>query len=340
MGHLGTVGAIQPNMKSFQILFLRYSLILCICLTGCVSLFQGSGPSHESSPLKILTFDLFNQRPNPKSKTSINYVGDWIYRRERLSLVDQKIRLLGLDLIAFQNLTSRSGSPSESDRNILSKGALKGYSWQGFIQSYHEDTAEQNELSLAVAPPLKLRIQLQNKKQFWVIGNEGAFSAHVVERDQVPFAIFNIIMPARFGRNFIWYSFIEGKILDFLKQNNICKQRMIILGYLPADESSIRFREFTERLELKDSSTGFCKVASTCNTANADNELLLANTPEMADTITDRILIPSSAIVISSRPVLAEPQNGSAYHQKLGLSQKWPSIRSGWLTSVRLNRCP
>jgi hypothetical protein len=340
MEHSGTAGAIQRNMKSFKIIFLSYSLIPCLYLTGCVSFFDSSGPVHESSPLKIMTFDLFHQRPNPNSKTSTNYVGDWIYRRERLSLVDQEIRLLGLDLIAFQNLTSRSGSPSESDKSILSKGALKGFSWQGFVQNYHDDTAEQNELSLAVAPPLKLRNQTQNKKPFWVIGNEGAISAYVVERDRAPFAIFNIIMPARFGRNFIWYSFIEEKIKDFLKQNGICKQRMIILGYLPADEGSVRFREFSERLELKDSATGFCKVASKCNTADADNELLLANTPELADTITDRILIHSSAIVLTSRRVLAEPQENSNYHRQLGLSQKWPSIRSGWLTSVRLNRCP
>jgi hypothetical protein len=99
-------------------------LSLSFWVNGCALLGIRSSERYDERSFSILNLNLFNQR-TPSTLSRKNWKGDWLFRRERLELIDEQLRISRPDIVVFQELLTRRGSPSESDINILNFGARK-----------------------------------------------------------------------------------------------------------------------------------------------------------------------------------------------------------------------
>jgi hypothetical protein len=306
-------------------------------LISCVSWFEPT-ISYDSRPLLIQTLSAFDQR-QVSSESKLNWTGDWIFRRERLGLIDQEIRNDRPDIMILQDLMSRRGSPSESDELILKAGSLRGFESNIDVVKQYEDSQEDESMGVMVATPLKLSLRDESQRYVWGVGADGYLTATVVENEGEPIVIFNVEMPSKIGRKFLWYTFIEERISEFMKQGNYCKERLIIAGYLPADQGAIRFQNFLKDLSLRDSGIGFCAVAGSCFTGTPTNELFVLTNPDEPGAQFDRILVNAQSMVLSASRNIVATEQASPYARQYGLARLWAVQRFGWHATVRLPRC-
>jgi hypothetical protein len=319
------------NFRSF--VFLATSIIS----TSCVSWFQPT-ISYDTRPITLQSLSVFDQR-QVSSESKLNWSGDWILRRERLDLIDQELRNDRPDIIILQDLMSRRGSPSESDELILKAGSLRGFESITDIVKQYDDSQEDEGMSVMVATPLKLTNRVENQRYVWGIGADGYLTATVVEHETQPVVIFNVEMPSKIGRKFLWYTFIEERISEFMKQGGYCNERLIIAGYLPADQGAVRFQNFLKDLSLRDSGIGFCAVAGSCFTGTPTNELFVLTNPDEPGAQFDRILVNAQSMVLSASRNIVASEQASAYSRQYGLARLWAVQRFGWHATVRLPRC-
>ncbi|RZA10050.1 MAG: hypothetical protein EOP10_35410 [Proteobacteria bacterium] len=123
--------------------------------TSCALLSGSEAKEFDERSFSVLNLNLFNQR-TPSSMSAKSWKGDWLFRRERLDLVDEQLRISRPDIVAFQEALTRQDSPSESDMNILSAGALEGYEWDASLVQTYRDTQEMQYHAVAVGLPVKL----------------------------------------------------------------------------------------------------------------------------------------------------------------------------------------
>ena len=72
-------------------------------------------------------------------------------------------------------------------------------------------------------------------------------------------------MPRESNKVDVWYGVLEQKLSAFFfAQSNACRSRVIVAGFLPGRPSWPFYQRFLSSLELKDTSSGFCEVASKC----------------------------------------------------------------------------
>ena len=128
---------------------------LFLALTGCShsvgSIFSG----YEDRRIVIQVASLFEQ-DNLKEPKQISWAGDWILRRQRLSILDSQLGAIKPDIVLLQGLTYREYSPSESEIKILSAGALTNYNWHTFKVDENITTEETLATGAAFALPLKV----------------------------------------------------------------------------------------------------------------------------------------------------------------------------------------
>jgi hypothetical protein len=311
-------------------------LLISGIIYGCVSWFRPT-ISFDSRSLSIQTLSLFDQRETVPGKVS--WAGDWIMRRERLDLIDQELRNEKPDILIFQSMMSRKGSPSESDRLILQAGSLRGYEATVDTVSQFDDTLEEESMAIFASSPLRIDPSSSEKRQLWGIGADGYLSATVLRTEDDPVVVFNVQMPSRIGRKFLWYTFIHQRISEFLQAGGFCRERIIVAGYLPADQGAVRFQTFLQDLELKDTSLGFCTIANTCFTGTPSNELFVVTNPDEPGAQLDRILVNAKSSVLAAGRNITASQPSSAYFKRYGLSRVWAVQRFGWRATVRLPKC-
>jgi hypothetical protein len=311
-------------------------LSLQACVTGSFSELSG----FDERMITIQTASLFNQKITSRIG-SVPWIGDWIFRRDRLVLIDAALRNVKPDIVILQEVMAKRGSSSESDRNILQAGALEDFGWREAEAWEYDDTQEIQSLAIAAAPSFTFVDQDagQPERDFWKIGNDGFLMASVLQVEGQPVLIFNVQMPLQLGQKYLWYTFLEERIAEWTKIAGTCRKRVIVAGYLPGDQDSKRFNDMTLRLELKDASTGFCQVASNCYTATSLNELFMATQGDEVPSQADRILLHQSAIVTASARNLTESEADVRWGRDFGLTRVWPTQRFGWVVNARLARC-
>ena len=310
--------------------------------TACLFLACSHIPSFSSSkldrrPTSVLFVDLFDQRTGP-SNSEYNWKGDWLFRRERLTLIDRALTVSKPDVALFQDLLAKRGSPSDSDKNILSKGALEGYEWQLVDERLFEDTGELSYHGFASSLPLRLLATPGQK--YWPIGVDGGLSLAKVEIDGQPVLIFNLKMPTQSVQLDKWYQLVLDRILTEQKVHGVCADRLVLAGYIPGQPSWQEFQNLLNTLGLVDSATNFCLLAKDCFTETTANALYASviNTVENSRSI--RVFWPQSSLVTSSQRVLDELRvSGSERSKRYGISTLTPTLRYGWLTQARLAKC-
>lgn len=316
------------------------ALLLLTLFAGCLTQLFSQSAGFDGRPLSIQTVSLFNQRTASRLATK-SWKGDWIFRRFRLELVDRELRSIRPDLFLVQESMERQGSTSESDQAILRAGVLQDYEWRRKIVRQYDDTREAESIGAAVALPLKfLSSEAEGDGAFesWQLGASGElviFSADY-EAQPITVAVSNIAVNVPASQ---WLPLVREKILSRLKRFGHCNKRVILAGSLPGDTEAPGFRDFLEQMQLKDSASGYCQVASNCFTATPVNDIFLATIGDESPQISDRLLFPRSAYVSTSTRSFASPDAENTYGAQFGLKKLWPTQRFGWASAVRLARC-
>lgn len=306
--------------------------------TACIRDLFHETAGFDSRPLAIQTLSLFNQRPaNRLGKKS--WKGDWIFRRDRLDLIDLELRNRKPDILFLQQVMDKLGSAVESDRAILGAGVLSDYEWRQQKVEEYGDSDEAESLAIAVSSPAKFLLLHPEQKETWMLGLKGYASAQTLEFEDQPLTLFNVQMPAKDNGSSIWYSFLQERIAEKIKHDHLCAKRLIVAGFLPGDEKSRQMSTFLQKLQLKDVATGFCQLANNCYTATPTNELFVATVGDEAPSRTDKILLHRSAYVYASARSFEEADPSSRYAREFGLTRLWPTERFGWFAQVRLSRC-
>jgi hypothetical protein len=319
------------------LLKLARTTLLAALLTACVTGLLATG--YDDRTLIVHTFNLFNQKV-PAGGLKVSWNGDWIFRRDRLEIVDRYFRIHRADIVLFQQSMQKALSEVEWDQSILSAGAFSEFDWRSEPVMEHADTSETESMVVAAASSMRMKQRQSGEApSFWLVGPDGFLQATALESSGQPVAVFNLQMPSRIERDPIWFTFITERVREWSKALGICENRVIIGGYIPADVEARSFAEFLDELSLKDSANGMCDVALKCQTASPANEIFRLATADGVASQADRILVPRSAIVYSSIRTHDQPIDAPAYEKSMGFGQLWPSIRSGWEASIRLASC-
>ena len=318
------------------------SLVFCSVLgimqSSC-ALFSGQGSKgYDERSFSVLNLNLFNQR-TPSSLSTKNWKGDWLFRRERIELVDEQLRITRPDIVVLQEALTRRDSPSESDMNILGAGALEGYEWDASLVQSFRDTQEMQYNATAVGLPVKLVSRDVNLRSVWPVGLDGAMSYSVLELDQNPILLVNIQMPDIAQKADAWYPFVRAELRQLLKNTGICKERMMISGHVPGSSIWKEYSEFITEFSLKDTSSGFCEAASDCLTTSPQNDLFAAINNGQSASHSERILVHSDAIIFSSGTVMMKMRQTSVNGPQYGVHRLWASPNFGWGAELRLAKC-
>jgi hypothetical protein len=332
--------------------------VLLVALSGCMvlSIFSRSA-GYDARPLTLQTLSLFNQRtPTRLSKKS--WKGDWMFRRDRLELVDSELRDVRPDVLMLQEVLARSGFGAESDRKILMAGSLADYEWRERVVEVYDDTNEQEAMAFALGVPLKFEDATPGKvesapeneaaakpapsdggRDSWEMGTGGHLMASTFDYEGQPVDVFNVQMPPQTDSSYLWYAFLQERVMERLKARKHCPKRVVIAGWMPGDEGARRFADFVRTLQIKDAAAGYCQVASNCFTATPTNDIFMATVGDESPQRTDRIFVHESAIIYSSGRNFEDDDASSRYAREFGLARLWPAQRFGWGTQVRLARC-
>lgn len=320
-------------------------LYISICLAmfaglfvGCVfDLFSGSG-NYDGRILTVQTVSLFDQRTASRLERA-SWKGDWVFRRDRLNLIDKELKLSKPDLLLMQELIEKSGSPSESDQSILSAGSLSGHKWKTVVVKEFDDTYELQKMGIAVGYSLRILPEDKEVRNFWLLGNDGYLQVVNTESNGEPLVVFNVHMPSVTDNRFLWYAFVKKRIVERLESVGTCRKRVVVAGYLPGDTGARRFKEFVDSLEMVDASIGFCQIASKCYTSTPINDIFMATVGDAAPSRTDRIFVHKSAVVYTSNRTFVQPDTNNRYAKKFGIPKVWPTQRFGWGISARFSQC-
>ena len=309
-----------------------------LLLTGCVEDLLGRSGGFDARPMTVQTVDLFDQRqPSRLSKKS--WRGDWLFRRDRLELIDQELRNTKPDILLVQELLEKTGSAAESDRAILGAGALVDDDWRVGKVAEFADTQDVESLAIAVSTPSRFLDEPAGRKETWVMGTDGYLMAATVEYEGQPVLVFDVQMPTAKDSAPLWYTFVQDRVLEKLRRDHRCGKRVVIGGYMPGDEANRRYTDFLSALQLKDVATGFCQVASRCYTATPANDIFAATLGDESPARTDKLFVPVSAYVYSSSRNFQDSEPAGRYVKEFGLQRLFPTQRFGWVSQVRLARC-
>lgn len=313
-------------------------LVLLFLCQGCVVDLFGRTSGFDQRPITVQTVSFFNQRSNTRL-TKKSWKGDWIFRRDRLEMIDAELKNSKPDLLMLQEVVSKVGSTAESDHHILAAGSLADYEWRERQVEEYPDTQEVQYMALGVGVPYKFIDSAGGDREVWIMGTGGYLMAATVDYEDQPVAVFNVQMPPQTDNSYLWYSFVQERILDRLAQKKICPKRVLVGGYLPGDEGAVRFATFLKKLNLKDTSSGFCQIDSKCYTSTPTNDIFMATVGDEAPTRTDRLFAHQSSYVYSSTRNFEDSDPNNRYAREFGLTRIWPTQRFGWVANLRMARC-
>lgn len=322
-------------------MFLRFHIAMAIFLYGCVFEFDSQSPGFDRRPISIHSVSFFNQRSLSRLGSK-SWKGDWVFRRDRLELIDNSLRAAKPDILIVQELMERSESSSESDIKILAAGVLADYDWRKVEVNKYDDTRESESLAVATALPLRF-VSLKpddatNSVDYFAMGKDGHLMLTSIDYEGQPLTIVNVQFPKEVD-GIDWLAFVQERALDRLERMHLCPKRIIVAGYLPGDFAGRSSVNLLNSLQIRDTAQGFCRIEAGCFTATPLNDLFLATVGDESPVRVDRILAHRSANVINSGRIFDNPSFFNYYGSEFGLSKLWPTQRFGWHSSLRFSKC-
>ncbi|MBP6219024.1 MAG: hypothetical protein KA436_10605 [Oligoflexales bacterium] len=316
--------------------------ILCclLLLSSCTELLE-KNYRYDSNVLNVQVLSLFNQRQETKKMGGESWRGDWIFRRQRLTLVDSGLFEARPDILILQESMSRKESPQDSDKSILMDGVLQGYEWKGLGVKEYLDSFESESIVFAAARPLKI----QDSTRLWPLSTSSFLGVASLSIDGQTITVFNIQVSPLQGEgedDVVLLDKIADIVSSYIQEKGRCMERVLLGGTLPFDHESSEFRAFKRKLSLKDASTGFCSAPGSCDTASDENELFESlGTRNSLPQQPDKLFVHESAILLRGvRNFTASSLPSLSYYKKYGFKKGlWPSYHYGWLSSLKLVMC-
>ena len=311
--------------------------LVLICSSGCLSL-SFSGGSYDKRSVSIVSLDLFNQRA-PEELSKNPWRGDWLFRRERLLVIDKYLRDRKPDVILLQGAMSRIGSATENDLKIIGQGGLDGYDFDQVAVARYRDTGEVESHAIAVGLPLQLVTLPSNYQRIWEFEGGGRLTLFLIEIEESEVAIFGLSGPSDASKTNLYLKNASLVMEKTVAKYRLCPLRMAVYGYLklPADKSD--YSRFLTRFRLKNISDGFCEIVSDCYTASPVNEIYMTTSGGGAPSQLDYILVPRASFVGSSLVIFKEPDIGNLFGRAYGQEKFWATERFGWSTQVQFSKC-
>lgn len=326
--------------KIFSIMF------CCWALSSCVDSMLKNSAQYDSRRFTVQLLSLFNQRVDGKVQS---WKGNWLFRRERLNILDRGLKDSKSDLIIFQDVMGKQQNPFDFDRAILGVGSLKDYEWQMAKVFDYKDTFESEYAAVVTGLPLRFPPQPQiDRKQMWRIGRDGYLSIFSARNEGQDILIFNIKIPDQSANHKRVFSLLKAKARLLLKDHRYCKRRVIFAGYFPGQLDDESYMNFTREFNLVDASNGFCERESDCYTATPLNDLYRFSHGDVRPRRSDRILLHKSTIVYTSERNFHKESLPDSLGRKLKSvaddefafeTKAWATDRAGWITRLRFARC-
>lgn len=278
--------------------------------------------------LRVQFVSLFNQISKPSSQHS--WVGDWIFRRERLELIDKQFYKDQPDVIIFQQLMERG--KNDSDKAILGLHSLVNFKWTLAKVAEHEYTGESEYAGIAVGniqgvSGSELVTREVIRKENYIV------FLHKVNQISSKLYIFNIV-----GLSFISSSEMISIVSEIKKlvKTLKCPKRTIVVGSF-SNLKPVTFENYFLP-EFKDGFKGFCNTENFCYTSSSRNEIFMSIMGEVSPRRTEFIWINSSQKVAFGETNMDTPSKvKSKYYMRYGLEWLWPTERFGVLVDLLLS---
>ena len=313
--------------SSFQILF------FCL-LASCTHFVYQNFTAFDNEPLHIQTLALFNQEKNPPEPFK-PWNGDWYFRRQRLSLIDDVLTETKPHLILFSEVMTKNSS--DSDIAILRTRSLSHQDVLNSLVRQHPFTGESEYLAISFGVPIQFS---DTHRMFFThhLDREGFVMQILLQHENQDFVVFNVQMSEKSDKK-ISFAELSKLIGSALTEQGLCKKRIVLAGSFLGSGADPDYLTFLKEWDLKDSAL-FCDVVTKCYTQTPENKIFSKTHGEVYPQRTNRIITHQDSIIHSSQRTLNQPQRDPHEVGKpFGLSELWPTEKYGWSTHLTLPRC-
>lgn len=315
-----------------------------IACGSCVSGGRWFYLGHDSRALVIQTLNFYDQNSTSLSSRHHETIlkGDWVFRRERLGLLDHALRLARPDVFIGQQFISRLESPTDADDSILLAGALSGFEIEKTAHPLTKKKNEEEFLLTAVSPPLRIVSPPGVDRQDDILlesDGEGFAGVTLIEAEGFRVGIINVDFKAVPHNPATFYDHLSEMISKHVETKSFCQERMVIAGSLPGGENSPHLSKFLSRFSLVDVKPAECRDKSSCPNASEENPLYRYAYPGAATMKLDYILVSENAEIINSSRSFNLTSEDSEYARSIGFARLPIAPRAGWSVEIKFPRC-
>lgn len=300
--------------------------------------------SYDADHVTVQYLNLFNQKAHKGVAKRRSWSGDWVFRRERLALIDSALRNIKPDILFFGEMLQKNSSPYDDDRVILSAGALQNHGWQAGAVKTHREGDEIESLAIVTAPPTR-RDFMQLGRGPAVTGLVAEGEAHMlylaqeIAGQQTLFVNVDIPRTVDLDRQFSLLNGLLGQAREIGEQAGVCPSRVIVGSHDGIPPRHASYQELLERHRLQDSAAGRCKNPSDCYSASPQNELFLRTFGDVAPESPVKIMAGKGVIIYEAGLNFEGIFPVSPYARKYELGMMFMSHEFGWRAIMRLPRC-
>lgn len=312
-------------------------LILVLNFVQSCALFR----DYDRESFTVQTINLFDQDLEVETDEGrISLKGDWLFRRDRLELLDRQLSEKKANLLFFQNAMQRLGNWTDFDLEILKAGVFGGYGFLSAKIAEDEQTFETQLVGWGFDPSFVVDSSQDIKVVKKV--NSG-FASAVLNFYGNKILLINVFTQ-KVSLKIDSYSELARFIESELNVKKICSDRLIVSGALDEiDSKGASIQLLGDQFDLVDVGLKRCPDEKThtseCQSVASDNRLAQGQTG-MNFLRNERILLPSSSRVSDlGRVVVQKSVNQSKYIQKFFAEDIYPIQQSGWMASARLIQC-
>jgi hypothetical protein len=319
-------------------------MIVAPCfLSGCVTEFARYLAGKDSKAVVVQTLNVYNQEGVGLAPPWDQLGRDWVFRRERLAAIDATLRSFRPDIFLAQQMVAEDESPSDADDLILSAGSLSGYESERVMTDLRLSSGDYQFFYTALSLPTKLsssRYGLSTRAERIAPGI--LVSASVAEIDESPVLLVQVdnqdIRATQSPDAF--YPALSLYLSRIFNAYQLCRNRIVVAGYLPQTADSEVDQQYLDDLDLIDTSTKVCKNGVFCDSLSAENELKSKLFPTMSPERMDRILVHKDTSILSAGLAFQKAFPAVPYViDTYGLATLDQSLRFGWSAELLFSNC-
>jgi hypothetical protein len=296
---------------------------------------------YDRESFTVQTINLFDQDLEiESSEGKVNLKGDWLFRRDRLELLDRQLAEKKANLLFFQSIMQRLGNWTDFDLEILKAGVLGGYGFLSSKVAEDEQTFETRLVGWGFDPSF---IAESSQEITLVKKAHSGFASTVLNFYGKHILLVNVFTES-VSSKVDSYTDLAGFIESELGLKKVCLDRLIVAGALDEfDSQGVSVQLLRDRFDLVDIGQSRCSdqkmQSSDCHSIASDN-LLAQSKKDIVFLRNERIFLPSTSKSTDlGRVVVQKSVNQSRYIHNFFPEDLYPIQQSGWMASVRLIQC-